>query len=113
MLRVAIDERWDGAIAITWNLPTDEPAATVMTRIDNVIQECLANASIHGAASEATVRIALDDEQVIDEITDNGRGVGTGKPGLGSAILTEATHGQWSIASVPDGGAQVRAVVNH
>ena len=112
-LRTAITERWDGAIAITWNLPTDEPAATVMTRIDNVIQECLANASIHGAASEATVRIALDDEQVIVEITDNGRGVGTGKPGLGSAILTEATHGQWSIASVPDGGAQVRAVVNH
>ena len=112
-LRTAITERWDGAIAITWNLPTDEPAATVMTRIENVIQECLANASIHGAASEATVRIALDDEQVIVEITDNGRGVGTGKPGLGSAILTEATHGQWSIASVPDGGAQVRAVVNH
>ena len=112
-LRTAITERWDGAIAITWNLPTDEPPATVITRIENVIQECLANASIHGAASEATVRIALDDEQVIVEITDNGRGVGTGKPGLGSAILTEATHGQWSIASVPDGGAQVRAVVNH
>ena len=112
-LRTAITERWDGAIAITWNLPTDEPAATVITRIENVIQECLANASIHGAASEATVRIALDDEQVIVEITDNGRGVGTGKPGLGSAILTEATHGQWSIASVPDGGAQVRAVVSH
>ena len=112
-LRTAITERWDGAIAITWILPTDEPAATVITRIDNVVQECLANASIHGAASEATVRIALDDEQVIVEITDNGRGVGKGKPGLGSAILTEATHGQWSIASVPNGGAQVRAVVNH
>jgi hypothetical protein len=50
---------------------------------------------------------------LIVEITDIGRGLGTGKPGLGSAILTEATRGQWSIASVPDGGAQVRAVVNH
>ena len=110
-LRAAIDERWDGAIAITWNLPTDEPAATVMTRIDNVIQECLANASIHGAASEATVRIVVESDCVIVEITDNGSGLGDGKPGLGSAVLNEATGGRWTIASVPTGGAQVRAVV--
>ncbi|MGI9187133.1 MAG: sensor histidine kinase [Gaiellales bacterium] len=112
-LRAAIDDRWDGAIAITWNMPPEEPAAALITRINNVIQECLANASIHGAASEATVRIVADDEQVIVEITDNGTGLGDGKPGLGSAILTEATHGEWSIASVPTGGAQVRAVVSH
>ena len=48
---------------------------------------------------------------LIVEITDIGRGLGDGKPGLGSAVLNEATHSQWTIASVPNGGAQVRAVV--
>jgi len=76
-----------------------------------VLQECLANATIHGAATEATVRILVEDNDVIVEVTDDGIGVGGGKPGLGSAVLNEATGGQWSIASVPSGGAQVRAVV--
>jgi hypothetical protein len=43
---------------------------------------------------------------LIVEITDNDRG-------LGSAVLNEATGGQWTNASMPTGGAQVRAVVNH
>jgi signal transduction histidine kinase len=110
-LRAAITERWDGAIAITWHLPAAEPEPAIITRIDNVLQECLANASIHGAASEATVRITVEDDCAIVEVTDNGTGPGNGKPGLGSAVLNEATAGQWTIASVPTGGAQVRAVV--
>ena len=110
-LRAAITERWDGAIAITWHLPAAEPEPAIITRIDNVLQECLANATIHGAASEATVRITVEDDCAIVELTDNGTGTGNGKPGLGSAVLNEATGGQWTIASVPTGGAQVRAVV--
>jgi signal transduction histidine kinase len=110
-LRATINERWDGAIAINWHLPATEPEPAIVTRIDNVLQECLANATIHGAATEATVRIVVEDDDVIVEVTDDGTGVGGGKPGLGSAILNEATGGQWSIASVPSGGAQVRAVV--
>ncbi|MGI9187189.1 MAG: hypothetical protein ACR2J9_06665 [Gaiellales bacterium] len=105
------DAKWRGLIAITWKLPSEPTTDVVLQRIDTVIQECLANASIHGAATEATVHIVADDEQLIVEITDNGSGLGDGKPGLGSAVLNEATAGQWSIASVPNGGAQVRAVV--
>ena len=110
-LRAAITERWDGAIAITWHLPATEPEPTIITRIDNVLQECLANATIHGAASKATVRVVVEEDSAIVEVTDDGTGVGDGKPGLGSAVLNEATGGQWSIATVPTGGAQVRAVV--
>ena len=105
------DAKWRGLIEITWKLPNDPIAAEAVHRIGNVIQECLANASIHGAASEATVRIVVESDCVIVEITDNGSGLGDGKPGLGSAVLNEATHSQWSIGSVPNGGAQVRAIV--
>jgi signal transduction histidine kinase len=109
--RAEIDDTWLGMLDLRWSLPTADLDPALVERIGDVVQECLANASIHGAATEATVCLALDDEQVIVEITDNGRGLGDGRPGLGSAVLTEATHGQWTIAAVPDGGAQVRAVV--
>ena len=110
-VRAEIDETWQGMLTIRWSLPDVELAVPVVDRLGNVIQECLANASIHGAATEATVRVVVESDCAIVEITDNGSGLGDGKPGLGSAILNEATHSQWSIASVPTGGAQVRAVV--
>jgi len=110
-LRAAISERWDGAIAINWNLPLEEPTSAAITRIETVLQECLSNASIHGAATEATVRVVVEDDSAIVEVTDDGTGVGEGKPGLGSAVLNEATGGRWTITTVPTGGAQVRAVV--
>ena len=110
-VRAAIDETWGGVLAVRWILADSELSATVVDRLGKVARECLANASIHGAASEATVRIVVESACVIVEITDNGSGLGDGKPGLGSAVLNEATHSRWSIASVPTGGAQVRAVV--
>ena len=110
-VRAEIDETWQGMLTIRWSLPDVELAVPVVDRLGNVIQECLANASIHGAATEATVRVVVESDCVIVEITDNGSGLGDGKPGLGSAVLNEATHSRWSIASVPTGGAQVRAVV--
>jgi len=110
-LRSTIDGAWQGMVAIDWVLPADALAAHVLDRIGNVIQECLANASIHGAATEAQVHIAAGTDGVLVEITDNGNGVGAGAPGLGSAVLTEATRGRWTIATASTGGTQVRATV--
>ena len=110
-LRSTINGAWQGMVAIDWVLPPDAIAAHVLDRIGNVIQECLANASIHGAATEAQVHIAAGTDGVLVEITDNGNGVGAGAPGLGSAVLTEATRGRWTIATAATGGTQVRATV--
>jgi signal transduction histidine kinase len=110
-MRASIDETWQGLLDVGWTLPAGALEAQQLERVSNVVQECLANALIHGAATEATVRIVIEDDCAIVELTDNGRGVGDGKPGLGSAVLNEATAGQWTIATVPTGGAQVRAVV--
>ena len=112
-LAQAIDATWQGMVTITWHLPGITPSAEVVQRIGNVVQECLANASIHGAASEATVWVSADDPsgEVVVKVADNGSGVGGGAPGLGSAVLTEATAGNWTIAPAPTGGAEVRAVI--
>jgi len=65
-----------------------------------------ANAPIHGAASEVTVRVSADSDSadVVVEVADNGSGVSEGAPGLGSAVPTEATGVDWSIAPTPTGG---------
>jgi signal transduction histidine kinase len=110
-MRASIDETWQGLLDVDWTLPTNALEAQQLERVSNVVQECLANALIHGAASEATVRISIETDGLLVEVTDDGTGLGDGKPGLGSAVLNEATGGQWSITSVPTGGAQVRAVV--
>jgi hypothetical protein len=110
-MRASIDETWQGLLDVDWTLSTDTLEAQQLERVSNIVQECLANALIHGAATDATVRIVVEDDCVIVEITDNGSGLGDGKPGLGSAVLNEATQSQWSIGSVPNGGAQVRAIV--
>ena len=110
-LQQTIDATWQGMITITWQLHGSTPSAEVVQRIGNVVQECLANASIHGAASEVTVRVSADGASgdVVVEVADNGTGLGEGAPGLGSAVLTEATSGNWTIAPAPTGGAEVRA----
>jgi len=110
-LRDAIDATWQGMLSISWELPSSPPPAEAVQRIGNVVQECLANASIHGAASAVTVRISADapSGEVVVEVADNGTGLGEGAPGLGSAVLTEATGGSWTIAPAPSGGAEVRA----
>ena len=112
-LAQAIDATWQGMVTITWHLPGITPSAEVVQRIGNVVQECLANASIHAAASEATVWVSADDPsgEIVVKVADNGSGVGGGAPGLGSAVLTEATAGNWTIAPAPTGGAEVRAVI--
>ena len=110
-LRESIDATWQGMLSISWQLPSSPPSDEVVQRIGNVVQECLANASIHGAASEVTVRVSADSPsgEVVVEVADNGIGLGEGAPGLGSAVLTEATSGNWTIAPAPTGGAEVRA----
>lgn len=112
-LAQAIDATWQGMVSITWHLTGVTPSAEVVQRIGNVVQECLANASIHGAASEATVWVSADDPSgdVTVKVADNGTGLSEGAPGLGSAVLTEATGGDWTIAPAPTGGAEVRAVI--
>ncbi|MGI9187391.1 MAG: hypothetical protein ACR2J9_07745, partial [Gaiellales bacterium] len=46
--RDEIDETWQGMLALTWSLPAESLDVATVERIGNVVQECLANASIHG-----------------------------------------------------------------
>ena len=108
--RQTFDERWAGALALTWDLPAEEPPAAVTRALTDVIQECLSNALIHGHAIAATITVRAQDATLEVTVVDNGIGPQDGTPGLGATVLTSATGGTWELAEYP-GGAIVRAVV--
>ncbi|MEI6688705.1 MAG: hypothetical protein WCN97_05005 [Thermoleophilia bacterium] len=108
--RQTFDERWTGALALTWDLPAEEPPAAVTRALTDVIQECLSNALIHGHATAATIIVRAQDATLEVTVVDNGIGPQDGAPGLGATVLASVTGGTWELAEYP-GGAIVRAVV--
>lgn len=108
--RQTFDERWTDALALTWDLPAEEPPAAVTRALTDVIQECLSNALIHGHATAATITVRAQDATLEVTVVDNGIGPQAGTPGLGATVLASATGGSWELAAHPD-GAIVHAVV--
>lgn len=101
---------WAGIVEVRWE-PDPPPAGIDDRRVVEVIREGLANAVVHGHATNVTIRMAPDGADVVVEIEDDGAGPGDGAPGLGTAVLQEATTGRWQLTAAPHGGALLRATV--
>jgi PAS domain S-box-containing protein len=79
-----------------------------------VAAEALANLAKHAGASEARVRIAAEDDRLVVEVTDDGRGGadphGSGLSGLADRVA--ALDGTFAVGAGPGGaGPRVRAVL--
>jgi signal transduction histidine kinase len=77
-----------------------------------IVSESLTNANKYAAASFARIRVAREDETLVLEIADDGRGGadpagGTGLRGLADRI--DALGGQFEVESPPGAGTQIRA----
>lgn len=71
-----------------------------------IVEQGILNSAVHGSATRCEVRISEDDGRVRVRVTDNGRGVSTTTPGLGSALITTWTRvldGEWSLTSDENG----------
>jgi len=104
--------RWLGLLDV--QLPAALPALVPgqVEAADAVIEECLNNAYIHGGARHARVEVSeAPDGRTVVVVTDDGSGPGAGAPGLGSAIITHATRGEWTRTAADGGGSVVRAVL--
>ena len=102
--------RWAGLLDVQCAGPVPQLAPAVVDAAEEVIQECLNNAYIHGGARHAQVDIATaPDGRTVVVVSDDGSGPGGGAPGLGSAIIAQATRGEWLLAPGDGGGAVVRA----
>ncbi len=106
----AVSDQWDGILDVRWD-PADVPAAANTREVADVIRECLSNAVVHGHADAANIAVHHDGDHVELRIVDDGEGPRDGRAGLGSAVLNEATGGDWSIARGHQRGAIVRARV--
>lgn len=95
---VSIDPRVDAIAAV-------EPLV-----VGRVVEEGLTNGIRHGAATAVDVEVSLDDDAVVVRVLDNGSGPRGGPRGLGSALLDQATLGQWTLTRIGD-ATELRAVI--
>lgn len=92
---------------------------TAKLAVYRIIQEALSNARRHSGTGEATVRLAIEKDGVVVEITDNGSGFalagrGDGQRGLGLIGMQERATmigGRIMLESRPGKGTTVRVVV--
>jgi signal transduction histidine kinase len=75
----------------------DHDAARTVGR---VVEEGISNAIRHGEAGDISVTITTDpDGSIRIVIVDDGHGPTENSPGIGSAFLTQATQGHWSLSA--------------
>ena len=82
--------------------PITDPATVLI--IGRVVEEGISNAIRHGRARKVEVRIDVLENREIDvHILDDGHGPQNGTPSLGSALLNQASKGNWSLKAKEKG----------
>ena len=94
--------------------PPERLPEAVETAAYYVVSEALANVAKYAQASEATVRIARDNGQVVVEVRDDG--IGGADPDAGSGLRglrdrVSALEGQLEVTSAPGQGTSIRAEI--
>lgn len=85
-----------------------------LQEIYRILQEALANAARHSAATQVQVKLTCDSQSATLAVVDDGKGFNTGEthPGLGQHSMRERTEmlgGEFSIMSQPGQGTKVEA----
>lgn len=91
-LRQAIDQRtaqWSGLVDLTVSTAScvDVIANPLATHVADVVEEGIANAVHHGAATAIQVEVTTDDASLMIVVTDDGRGPQGGSAGMGSRLM--------------------------
>lgn len=94
-------------------LPIDD---TMSIHVYRVLQEALNNVARHSGATEARVRLHLDDDRLQLEIEDRGSGISSTRYRRGLGIVTmreraELVGGRLELDRVADGGTLVRLTI--
>jgi two-component system sensor histidine kinase DegS len=108
------------AISTELTAPPDRLSPTQQTVVLRVLQEALQNVRKHGAASAVTVESALDGDDWVLSVRDDGRGfdVGAvaarGRRNFGLQFMRERAEligARFEVQSRPDGGTLVRLAI--
>lgn len=98
----SIGTPWDGLVAV--EIDVDPGANDLVDRessrrlIERIVEEGIANAYRHGAASQVDVAVVVEDGEITIRVTDNGSGPSSARePGLGCRLFETAAPGGWSL----------------
>jgi len=97
---------WNGLCAIDVEMdPATRNLAPPNTRdIGRVAEEAMSNAIRHGGASNLTLAVyAADNGSIVVRLDDNGTRPDQSAAGIGSAMFTQATRGDWSLTATESG----------
>ncbi|CAN2176597.1 HATPase_UhpB-NarQ-NarX-like domain containing protein [Candidatus Nanopelagicaceae bacterium] len=97
---------WDQICAISLTIAQDLPIADSgkISQIGRVVEEGISNAVRHGRAKSVSIEISKAWSNSFEiRIVDDGIGPGSGVPSLGSALLDQASAGNWSLKKVENG----------
>ena len=101
---------WSRLLDITWDVQVAGPAKA--PAVADVIRESLANAVVHGHATEAVVQMVRHGDDLVVTVADNGIGPQRGDHGLGAEVLDDATARRWTLQPRPGGGSVLTATLS-
>lgn len=110
-IRANAERTWGGILQLAWDDAGASVPSAATPQLAELVREALTNAVVHGAATRAAVTITGTADGISVCVADNGIGPQHGPPGLGSALLDEATAKDWTLEAGPDGGAIMRATL--
>jgi signal transduction histidine kinase len=89
--------QWEIACTFRSDPQSIETAARVQHDVGNLVREAVANAARHGKASEITISLRREAEEIELEVADNGTGF-PGKAGFSDEAVSEQRTGPWSLS---------------
>ncbi|MGI9226248.1 MAG: hypothetical protein ACR2H8_01575, partial [Candidatus Nanopelagicaceae bacterium] len=103
-----IANKWDGIVQVSLiGIEALDASEVEMRQIADVLNEALLNAYRHGGASKAIVKAnRMPNRKIELLIEDNGEGIKTLKPGLGSSLYSSIS-GNWLISNLEGGKGAV------
>lgn len=102
---------WSGFVETTLHI-APELTDVASTEAEHIVEEGITNAVRHGRAHTVDIRLEVHGDRVLVTIDDDGTGLGSNGPGLGSRMIDRLTNGSWELgpsSHLP--GTRLRATV--
>lgn len=97
---------WRGFTTINVELNESDIPEAIQPVVFSIVEEGVTNAFKHGIASK--VDVYLENHELV--ISDDGIGPTSGKPGLGSRLLSSLNN-SWKLSAKADGGSELRVMI--
>jgi signal transduction histidine kinase len=99
---------WQGIMSVEVDLMPDVSILEnpLAVHIAQIVEEALANASRHGNATSVGISLKRHDDSIVLVVNDNGSLIPVRKQGLGMAMVSQLSNGNYSLKA-SDSGTQL------